>query len=237
MNNEELINLTLHNFEGPIEFLLQLIQKKEIDIYEISIREVIEQFLSKFQEKLDLNVSDGAEFIGSTSFMVWLKAKMLLPKQEQILIPDVEIDPQFTIIHQLIEYCKFKDAAKDLSEREKVQSNYYLRGGLVHIETPKSLGIQHLTVDELKLVFQNISEKNKEKIGIIEEDECHISDKITFIKNKLKTFTRFQLDELFEEKLSKIEIIVTFLAILELMKLNIIKVYKDQYIYIESKDL
>jgi segregation and condensation protein A len=217
----------LDNFEGPLDFLLHLIQKSEIDIYEVPLHKITEQYLAKLQELISPAVDGGAEFIGTTASLLLLKSKMLLPKHEQPgLVEEEEIDPRFEIIHQLIEYCRFKDAAKELSELEQKQSAFFSRG-IENSESKKPLGIEHLSMQDLATMFQHVLAKAASHRGIIQEEVWKVSDKISFIQRLLKDLNKIRFDVLFSPVQSRDELIVTFLAVLELMKMGELKVVKE----------
>lgn len=209
----------LENFEGPLDFLLHLIQKNEIDLCEISIKKITEQYIKKHQEMMSPCVDSGAEFIASTSLLLWLKSRMLLPQYEKaVSSEEEEYDPRFNIIHQLLDYCRFKDAAKELTQLELSQSAYYSRKLDPHLEINKTLGIEHLTIDDLATLFKEALAKAHVETRIIQEEEWKVADKIKMIRQKLKTAKQLEVTSLFASKLSKIELIVTFLALLEIMK-------------------
>ncbi|MBN9377658.1 MAG: segregation and condensation protein A [Chlamydiales bacterium 38-26] len=225
--NEDIF--ALENFEGPLDFLLHLIQKHEIDLSEVSIKKITEQYIKKLEEMQTPSVDAGAEFIASTSFLLWLKSRMLLPKHEQILSSEEEeLDPRFNIIHQLLDYCRFKDAAKELTQLELSQSAYYSRSQDPNIEINKSLGIEHLTIDDLANLFKQALAKASVETRIIQEEEWRVADKIRWIRHHLKNSSELEIYELFVEGKSKMELIVTFLAILELMKIGDVQLIKNQ---------
>ena len=217
-------NFTLENFEGPLDFLLHLIQKKEIDIYQVSLKQITDQYLQKLKTDQELDVESGAEVIGQTAFLLWLKSKTLLPKHEQDLHQiEEEFDPRFEVIHKLLEYCCFKEAAKNLSEREHSENNCYFRGEVETIHPSKPLGVDHLTLEDLALVFQNILNKSAGQSGVITEEEWRVSDKIKLIRQLISHSSEIIFETLFANSMCKNELIVTFLAVLELMKLNEVK--------------
>lgn len=225
--NEDIF--ALENFEGPLDFLLHLIQKHEIDLSEVSIKKITEQYIKKLEEMQTPSVDAGAEFIASTSFLLWLKSRMLLPKHEQILSPEEEeLDPRFNIIHQLLDYCRFKDAAKELTQLELSQSAYYSRSQDPSIEINKSLGIEHLTIEDLAHLFKQALAKASVETRIIQEEEWKVADKIKWIRHHLKSSQELEIYDLFLEGKSKMELIVTFLAILELMKIGDVQLIKNQ---------
>lgn len=216
----------LDNFEGPLDFLLHLIQKSEIDIYEVPLHKITEQYLVKLQELISPAVDGGAEFIGLTASLLLLKSRMLLPKHEQPEALEEEIDPRFEIIHQLIEYCRFKDAAKELADLEQKQSAYFPRG-IEEVDPKKPLGIEHLSMQDLATLFQQLLAKASAHGGVIQEEVWKVSDKMFLVRQLLKDLSRIRFDVLFSPMQSRNELIVTFLAVLELMKLGELKVIKE----------
>lgn len=211
----------LENFEGPLDFLLHLIQKHEIDLTEISLQKITDQYIKKLQEMMNPNVDAGAEFIASASFLLWLKSRMLLPKHENPLSSEEEeYDPRFDIIHQLMDYCRFKDAAKELTQLEMSQSSLYSRAPDPNFEITKTLGIEHLTIDDLASLFKQVLAKASVETRIIQEEEWKVADKIKAIRQRLKAAGQLEISLLFSEGRSKLELIVIFLAVLELMKIG-----------------
>jgi segregation and condensation protein A len=219
-------HFTLANFEGSLDFLIYLIQKEEIDIYDVSIQEIIQQFILKVTEEESLE--RGAEFIGIAAYLVWLKSKTLLPRNEQSLeIDEIIEDPHFEIIHHLIDYCRFKQAAKELASRQEKQQACYFRG----IEPPewkKPLGIDHISLEELSILFKDMISRAAQMKLQIQEENWRVCDKIHIIRHLLQEHSTFALTLLFSPQQSRLEIIVTFLAILELMKIGELVVGRKQ---------
>lgn len=211
-------HFTLTNFEGPLDFLVCLIQREEIEIYDIPIQELIEQFLLQLNRDQEAGLEKGAEFIGTAAYLVWLKSKMLLPRNEQIESEEeLAEDPHFEIIHHLIDYCRFKQAAKELASRQEKQQACYFRG----IDTPESkkpLGIDHVSLEELSGLFKEMMSKAAQARPQIQEESWRVSDKIRILRRMLHTHSTFPLVNLFSAHQSRGEIIVLFLAVLELMK-------------------
>lgn len=215
----------LENFEGPLDFLLNLIHKEEIDIYEVPIHTIIQQFIVKLQEWKERQIEVGAEFISTVSYLVWLKSKMLLPKQELSLENPIE-EPQFEIIHHLLDYCRFKQLSKVLIERQEQQSHHFVRGTSAP-EWKKPLGIHHLSLQELADLFKEMLRQASLEKTQIYEDPWRVSDKITFIQNALAAQDSLLICHLFLDSQSRLEWITTFLAILELMKMGAVAVGKE----------
>ena len=230
-------SFTLSNFEGPLDFLLHLIQKNEIDIYDVSLRGITEQFLHKWEEIASCNLDQGAEFVGHASFLLWLKSKTLLPLHEQeVTSEERELDPRFEIIHQLMEYCRFKQAGKDLVAIEQQQSGFFLRGS----ENPglkKPSGVEHLSLDDLAGLFKQVLAKSVPGKGSIHDEVFQVSDKIQEIQALLQIQSTFAFDALFSLDKVREELIVTFLAVLELMKMGVIQIIKQNNLLIFRKIL
>lgn len=209
----------LANFEGPLDVLLCLIQKEEIDIYDVSIQELIQQFICQFNQQEE-GLERGAEFIGTASYLIWLKSKTLLPCHDQEIVEeDLVEDPHFEIIHHLLDYCRFKQAAKELALRQEKQQACYFRG----IDIPewkKPLGLDHVSLEELSLLFKEMMGKAAQTKTQIHEENWRVCDKIRILRRLLLERSGFPLAELFSEDQSHLEMIVIFLAILELMKMG-----------------
>jgi segregation and condensation protein A len=221
-------HFALDNFEGSLDFLLCLIQKEEIDIYDIPIQELIQQYIDKLSLLNDQGLEKGSEFIHIAAYLVWLKSKALLPRHEQPSGLEEEIeDPHFEIIHHLIDYCRFKEAAKELSLRQEKQQACYFRG----IEVPewkKPLGLDHVSLEELCQIFKEMTNRAGQAGVKIQEENWRVSDKLRFIRGWLQERISFPLSLLLSPQQSRQEMIVIFLAILELMKSGEIAVCCEQ---------
>lgn len=229
MKTQDAEIFALENFEGPLDFLLHLVRKSEIDIYNVPIQRITEQFLQKLGELMHPSVDAGAEFIGSAATLLWLKSKMLLPKHDFEEDLDEEDDPRFEIIHKLVEYCRFKEIAKVMQCKEEEQCSFFPRGVVPttgDIIQP-SLGIEHLTLDDLENLLNKALAKASRK-KVIKEEEWRVSDKVTLIRTMMKDTSQVRLDRLFTSDHAHLEMIVTFLAILELMKLGEVMVVWDE---------
>lgn len=229
MKHADTHTFSIGNFEGPLDLLWHLISRQEIDIYEIPLHKITAQYLQKYLSELQA-VDTGAEFIAMAASLVWLKSKTLLPIHEQQAdpTPDEEADPRFEIIHQLMDYCRFKQAAKELSTRELQQSAYYLRGIDNDVEAKKKLGIDHLSLDDLAGLFREILAKTTTKKGLIQEEIWRVSDKIKALRYMLSEESKIGFRHIFSSDKSREELIVTFLALLELMKLGEARVIRDR---------
>lgn len=227
MKQSAKIAYLLDSFEGPLDFLLHLIRRNEVDIYGVSIKEIVEQFLKTFRNLEEQPIDDGAEFVSDAALLMWLKSKMLLPAHDQIDEADGEIDPKFEIIHQLYDYCRFRDAGKALATMEQEQSSYYFRGAERDPEVGKPLGLEHITLEELGGLFKDALKKAEGRSGRIQEENWKVSDKIKTITQSVRESGKVALCDLFDSGKSRQELIVTFLAVLELMKLGTARVVRE----------
>jgi segregation and condensation protein A len=227
MKNVNADTFSLDIFEGPLTFLLHLIQKSEIDICDVPIQELTTQYLQKIKEIMTPSVDTGAEFIGITAMLLWMKSKMLLPKHEQPLLEDEDLDPSFEIIYKLLEYCRFKEAAKVLTQKEHEQSVFHTRGIHSIPEPEKMLGIEHLTVEDLAELFKGVVSRSAGKKRKIHEELWKVSDKIAHLRETLITERKIAFNRFFSSDKPKVELIVTFLAVLELMKIGEIIVGRE----------
>lgn len=220
MENGTPDTFSLDVFEGPLAFLLHLIQKSEINICDIPIQELTTQYLERIKDIITPSVDTGAEFIGITALLLWMKSKKLLPQHEQPLLEEEDLDPSFEIIYKLLEYCQFKEAAKELSRKEHEQSVFHTRGVHSIPEAEKTLGIEHLSLEDLTELFNAVVTKASNQKRAIHEEPWRVSDKINLLRTMFKTEQKIPFEKLFSRERPKVELIVTFLAVLELMKIG-----------------
>lgn len=231
-------SVLLDHFEGTLDLLVHLIQKREVDPAEIAMMQITGPFLEKIQQENHDSFDMGADFILLASQIALLKSKHLLPRRgenEEDLV-DNEEDPRFDIIHHLIDYCRFKEAAGLFSEMEVKQNDFYPRGlkfDPLDDEPKMPTGLSGVTLDELGGLFQEILKKAIVHIGQIGEEEFRVQDKILMIRSRINREKRVLFETLFEGIHHKTELIVTFLALLELMKIGDLKVIKNENELIE----
>ncbi len=222
----------LEIFEGPLDLLLYLIKKDEIDVYDIAIERITEQYLAYLDTFKMLNIGLAGEFLVMAANLCYIKSRMMLPKHVQPPDEDAEEDdPRWDLIRQLIEYKKFKDAAASLGDREEALQNLY-RNSPDKIETdgdderPLS---EDIGIFDLIRAFQNILDRfNDEGLGEIIDDHFTVSDKIDHLLATVQPGQSINFASLFDGASTKVELIVTFLALLELMKLNHFRVRQNE---------
>lgn len=221
----------LEVFEGPMDLLLYLIKKDEIDIYDIPIESITKQYMSYLDTFKMLNIGLAGEFLVMAANLCYIKSRMMLPKHVQPPEEDAdEEDPRWDLIRQLIEYKKFKEAAAHLGRREAEQQDRFVRKP-DKIET-KEDGERPLSdeigIFDLIRAFQNILDRFEEKsLGEIVDDRFTVSDRIDHLLGKVPPGGTIRFSTLFDDAATKGEMIVTFLAVLELMKLNVFRVRQE----------
>ena len=217
--------VSLEIFEGPLDLLLYLIKKDEVDIYDISLERVTTQYLDYLETFKLLNIDLASEFISMAANLMYIKSRTLLPKSTQPPEDDAEEDdPRWELIRQLIEYKKFKDAAAFLHRQEEVQEDIFAHTPQQekNPQDEQPAPLAEASIFDLIRAFQNVLKRFDEArdFGDIVDDRFTVSDKIGFLMNHLKPGEALSLQGLFEKATSKVEVIVTFLALLELMKMN-----------------
>jgi segregation and condensation protein A len=214
----------LEVFEGPLDLLLFLIKRDEIDIYDISIERITKQYLEYLQAFQELNIEVAGEFMVMAANLIYMKSRSLLPVDQRP--PDEEAeedDPRWELIRQLIEYKKFKEVAADLHVRELEQQHRFVRSANVSPElalAPIRLG--EVGIFQLINAFQNVIKRVEARQDLREifDDQFTVSDKIEMILRRINTGENLRFSELFESMNSRVEIVVTFLALLELIRLK-----------------
>ncbi|MGE0130410.1 MAG: ScpA family protein [Blastocatellales bacterium] len=207
----------LEIFEGPLDLLLYLIKKDEIDISDIPIAHITTQYLAYLELMQELDIAVAGDFLVMASTLIYIKSKMLLPPDPKIEgEEDLNEDPRAELVERLLEYQKFKSASQMLYSRGEIEAACYTRGPL---ETDSSNPEVSATVFDLLRVFREILKRAEDKVELeIARDEVTIAEKLQQIHDLLDRYEQVNVRELFEMSRSKRELIITFLAFLELVK-------------------
>jgi len=212
----------LEIFEGPLDLLLYLIKKEELDIYDIPIAKITDQYLEylEIMKMLDLDIA--GEFIVMAATLMQIKSKMLLPPEEVTQQETEEEDPRAELVQKLLEYKKFKEVADKLAEKEADANRFYSRQSSEKpvFETEDSPFFEASIFDLLTAFSKILKEIPKETFHRIVKDQFTVGEKIHDIFHLLIKEPKIYFSRLFKEARSKIEIIVTFLALLELIRLK-----------------
>jgi len=209
-------------FEGPFDLLLHLVKENQMDIYDIEIARITEQYLEYIEaaEKLDIELA--GEFLVMAATLINIKSRALMPapaEEEEAEAEEDEITSTRALIRQLVEYRRFKEAAQTLGEREEEHSRVFYRTRIIPIVAPDADGQVMENLEALFSAFGRVLRyaTSKDFHRVIEE-RFRVEDKITDIEHRLRHETRLSLRALFDRCINKIESIVTFLALLELCR-------------------
>jgi segregation and condensation protein A len=222
----------LEVFEGPLDLLLYLIRKDEVDIYDIPIERITNQYMEYLgvMRMLDLNIA--GEFIVMAATLMMIKSRMLLPVEDQSPEEEEEgDDPRWDLVRQLVEYKKYKDIAGQLQERAYYQEHVFGYGGtnagVKDVEDP-GLSLQDVSLFDLISAFQEVLKKAPpEELGEIADDRFTVADQIDSVLRTVRRDGSIRFLQMFGKMASRNEIICTFLAMLELLRLRQISAVQD----------
>jgi segregation and condensation protein A len=221
----------LEIFEGPLDLLLYLIRKNELDIYDIPVALVTEQYLEYIELMKALNLDVAGEFLVMASTLTKIKSQMLLPQASEEE-EEPEEDPRAALVARLLEYQKYKEAAGKLQERDLLDRDVFVRDGLEEdLSTFEEEGPWiEASLFDLIGAMEDVLKKEtsaREAFEVIRE-RISIQDKIALIMKRVKEEKGITFTSLFEGMVETYEIVVTFLALLELMRIRALKVLQSQ---------
>jgi segregation and condensation protein A len=229
-NEEYKVNLEV--FEGPLDLLLYLIKKDEVDIYDIPIGRITTQYMEYLELMKILNLEIAGDFIVMAATLMVIKSRLLLPDEDRGPVEeDDEDDPRWDLVRQLVEYKKFKDAAGFLGHLEEIQENVFSREG-EHVElgARPDVGMQDVSIfDLISALNQALDRAPKEELNEIFAEQFTVSEKVDYLLEATKNGKPLTLGRLFRGMRSRHEIVCTFLAVLELIKLNRLSARQDNH--------
>ena len=235
----EKLSYKLEVFEGPLDLLLHLIDKNKIDIYDIPIVEITEQYLAYIKQMQTEDMNIMSEFLVMAATLLDIKCRMLLPKE--VNEDGEEEDPRAELVQRLLEYKMYKYMSFELKDRQVDAGRYLFR----EQNLPKEVAqyrhpidyedlIGEMNLQKLQDIFKSIVKRQEDKIdpirstyGQIEKDEVDMDVKTVYVEDYVKTHKQFSFRKLLEKQNSKMEVIVTFLVILELMKIGKISISQE----------
>lgn len=234
------IHVHLQQFEGPLDLLLYLIRKEEMDIFDININEITHQYLEyiKLMKELDLEVA--GEFISMASTLIHIKSRMLLPQYDENGEVVENMDPRKELVQKLLEYQKFQEAARMLNERPLVGRDLWLRGVRETLRPQEEeIILEENALFALISSYRRAVRSMKKKIHQVTAKTQSIAQRILAMKDKLIVGHRALMSELIDVIENKRQqVLITFLSLLELGKLGFVSLYQtDTYgeIYIETR--
>lgn len=221
--------IKLDIFEGPLDLLLHLIKKNEVDICDIPIAHITEQYLGYIDMMKEMNLDLAGEFLVMAATLVHIKSRMLLPVDEEAALEEEEgVDPRAELVQRLLEYQRYKDASAELAERRLLGRDVFARGSTIPTEgLEEGLGFVNVSVFDLMEAFREILKRAPAESTIeLSTERFKIADKINHVLDLLSHDHSAPFVSLFPEGATRGEIIVTFLAVLELAKLLLIKIHQ-----------
>lgn len=233
------IPVKLEVFEGPLDLLLHLIEKNKVNIYDIPIALITDQYLEYIEAMESRDMDIMSEFLVMAATLVNIKSRMLLPKE--VLEEKEEEDPRKELVERLLEYKMYKYISYELKDKQVDASKVMYKKPTIPEEVADyreevDLGslLSDLTLNKLQMVFNSVMKKQVDKIdpirsrfGKIEKEEVNQEEKMLYVQAYAKAHKEFSFRALLEEQCSKMELIVTFLCILELMKIGKLKIVQE----------
>ncbi|OIO35308.1 MAG: hypothetical protein AUJ74_06825 [Candidatus Omnitrophica bacterium CG1_02_44_16] len=214
--------IKLDIFEGPFDLLLYLIKKNELNVYDIPIAGILDQYLQylELMRMLDLNIA--GEFIVMAATLMQIKSKMLLPQETDILdeIPEDEKDPRAELVKRLLEYKQFKEAAQVLRSKERERQDIFKRNPVLEDNKTGESFFEASLFDLINAFSKALKDVPKELFYEVIKDEFTVEGKVHELLHMFAAQPRIKLSELFSRGKNKLEIIATFLAVLELIRLK-----------------
>ena len=233
------IPVKLPIFEGPLDLLLHLIDKNKIDIYDIPIVEITDQYMEYIRQMQEKDLDVMSEFMVMAATLLDIKCKMLLPKE--VNEEGEEEDPRAELVQQLLEYQMYKNLSYELRDRmEDAEKILYkdptIPGEILSYREPadpKEL-LKDVTLEKLHSIYKSILRRQEDKMdpirskfGRIEQEEVNLPEKMDYVEEYARTHKKFSFRQLLEKQCSRTQIVVTFLAILELMKTGKIVIHQE----------
>ncbi|MCX6943435.1 MAG: segregation/condensation protein A [Opitutales bacterium] len=225
--------IKLQVFEGPLDLLLFLIRKNELDIYDIPIESVTRQYIAALRAMQQLDLDVAGEFFVMAATLMEIKSRLLLPKGQHAVDPnatDEELDPRWDLVHQLLQYKKFKEAAAQLGQlatlRQDLMERYVSTLSDDRLDRP----LQQVDRIELWNAFNIVLRRLAEKlvVGEIHDEQVTVSDQMDYLLERLRTTPSFLFSQLFPGPVSFRKLVATFLAVLELTRLRRLRLRQDE---------
>jgi len=220
-------------FEGPLDLLLYLVKKEEVDIYEVNLTKIAREFIEYVDLMRELDLELAGEFVVMAATRVHRKSRELLPVDQQVIDAEEEEedDPRWELIRKLVEYKKFKDAADQLQEREAKQENVFprlpVKPDFVDEMPPPRLQVSIFDlVNAVNAIIKRVELRGGD--SEIYDDEWTVADKITTIRHRMAERESWKFTEFFADAANKNEVVATFLAMLELIRLRHIEITQSE---------
>ena len=225
---EDSINIKIPAFEGPFDLLLHLIRENKLDIYDIPISVITSQYLEYIEIMKELNLEIAGDFLVMAATLIQIKSRMLLPPDEEAVAEEQE-DPRLDLVQRLLDYQKYKEAASDLRTKEEEWMKVFHKEPLAEEgEEEGELYLFDLSLFDLLDAFKKILDKAPPEIVSITRETLTVKDKISMIMEILEGKEAVRFEDLFRDGISRVQLIVTFVSLLEIIRLGLARVYQEK---------
>ena len=221
----------IENFEGPLDLLLHLIKKNEINIYDIPVAMIARQYLEYLEAMEELNLNVAGDFLVMAATLLQIKSKMLLPVDETSDDDEEGPDPREELVRRLLEYKGFKEAARQLDDQEKVWREIFWREQALSVEAAveEDLSLENVSLFDLVDALKGVLERNPgSRLIEIAPDNLTVRERMNLILEILEGKDSVSFAALFEGASHRLVVVVTFLALLELMRLRVARVFQAE---------
>ncbi len=220
----------IENFEGPLDLLLHLIKKNEINIYDIPVAMIAQQYLEYLEAMEELNLNVAGDFLVMAATLLHIKSRMLLPVDETADDDEDGPDPREELVRRLLEYKAFKEAARQLDDQEKVWREIFWREQAPSVEeVEEDLPLENVSLFDLVDALKEVLERNpSSRLMEIVPDNLTVRERMNLILETLEGKDSVSFAALFEGSSHRMVIVVTFLALLELMRLRVARVFQAE---------
>ena len=225
---EDIINIKIPVFEGPFDLLLHLIRENKLDIYDIPISVITSQYLEYIEIMKELNLEIAGDFLVMAATLIQIKSRMLLPPDEEAAAEEQE-DPRLDLVQRLLDYQKYKEAASDLRTKEEEWMKVFHKEPLAEEgEEEGELYLFDLSLFDLLDAFKKILDKAPPEIVSITRETLTVKDKISMIMEIIEGKEAVRFEDLFRDGISRVQLIITFISLLELIRLGLARVYQEK---------
>jgi segregation and condensation protein A len=218
----------LEIFEGPLDLLLHLIKRNEVSITDIPIATITEQYLATLEVMQTFNLDVAGEFLVMAATLIHIKSRMLLPMADDEEDEEEGTDPRQELVRRLLEYQRYKDVADQLERRELLTRDVFVRSAAPAEEIPAP-GFREVSVFELLTALKRVLDRlPKDVVHEVMLEKITVREKMTLLLDQLRTQGKILFESLFAEVTIRMEVIVTFLAMLELVKVRAIRIFQEE---------
>jgi segregation and condensation protein A len=222
---EEIYNIKIPVFEGPFDLLLHLIKDAKIDIYDIPIAHITSQYLHYIEIMKELNLEIAGDFLVMASTLIYIKSRMLLPPDEDIP-PDEQEDPRLELVQKLLEYQAFKEAASNLRDKEEEWKRVFSKEPVT--DDGEELYLVDVNLFDLMGAFKKLLETVSPDIVTITKETLTVKDRMSVIMEMIEGLEALRFEEIFKGSVTRIQLIITFVALLELIRLGLVTAYQEK---------